>query len=74
MICIGAPISCQHVVFWLGCFALCLNSVFNVKALVDAFNQDKVLIVAFRDCGIFTKIRWKLYQPDNARELFLDNI
>ena len=29
------------------CLALCLNSVFNVKALVSTFNQEKALVVAF---------------------------
>ena len=27
--------------------ALCLNSVLNVKALVDTFNQEKALVGAF---------------------------
>ena len=29
------------------CFAQCLNSVLNVKALVGAFNQEKALVGAF---------------------------
>ena len=29
------------------CLAWCLNSVFNVKALVGTFNQKKVLLGAF---------------------------
>ena len=46
--CTGVPISClltmgsmpvQHSVF--------INSVFNVKALVGAFNQEKAIVGAF---------------------------
>ena len=29
------------------CLAKCHNSVLNVKALVDAFNQEKALVGAF---------------------------
>ena len=39
--------------------AQCLNSVFNVKAVVGAFNQEKALVGAF---SVITNLRMKLFQ------------
>ena len=50
------------------CFVLCLDSVsvFNVKALVGAFNQENALVGAFPvivKCIIFSNLQFKLYCP-----------
>ena len=48
--------------------AQCLNSVLNVKALVGAFNQEKVLVGAF---SVIVKtlpmVRLKLYIFERVR-------
>ena len=41
------------------CFAKCLNSVLNVKAVVAAFNQEKALVGAF---SVITNLRMELFQ------------
>ena len=44
----------------LGCsLAKCPNSVFNVKAVVAAFNQEKALVGAF---SVITNLRMDLFE------------
>ena len=49
--------------------ASCLNSVFNVKVLVDAFNQEKALVEAFslivNTDGTFAALN-KMYTAHNS--------
>ena len=47
--CVGDPMSCLLSVGSKPIYNLaeCLNSVLNVKVLVGAFNQEKVLVEAF---------------------------
>ena len=41
------------------CWARCLNSVLNVKAVVGAFNQEKALVGAF---SVITNLRMELFE------------
>ena len=51
----------------IGCFPILgpshfwkrLHSVFNVKALVDAFNQEKALVEAF---SVITNLRMEIFE------------
>ena len=42
-----------------------MHSVFNVKVLVSAFNQEKALVVAF---SVLTNLRMELFQTLKNRQ------
>ena len=48
-----------HVYLPWGSTPVCLNSVFNVKAVVAAFNQEKALVGAF---SVTTNLRMDLFE------------